>query len=71
MATTKAQQNAVNRYIGKHYYRVNLTLPAASESIIKRAADAETDGKVNTLINAALLEHLHLKSWDDETEKEC
>lgn len=66
MATTKAQQRAVNKYIGNHYNRINLTLPATSASILREAAEKETGGKVNQLISKALLAYLGLEAWPAE-----
>ena len=68
MATTKAQQRAVNKYIGNHYNRINLTLPATSAPILREAAEKETGGKVNQLISKSLLAYLGLEAWPAEHE---
>lgn len=39
MATTKAGQKAVNKYISKNYDRINITLPAGQKDIWKNAAE--------------------------------
>ena len=40
MATTKAGQKAVNKYIASNYDRVNLTMPKGKKSEYKEAAEA-------------------------------
>ena len=53
MATTKAQQKAVNKYIKANYERLNITIPKGQ----KRAVEAHAKGKgesVNRLVNGLL-----------------
>lgn len=40
MAISKAQQNAVNKYIRKNYDRIELIVPGGQKAIIKVAADS-------------------------------
>lgn len=39
MATTKAGQKAVNKYIANNYDRINITLPAGQKEVWKKAAE--------------------------------
>lgn len=39
IATTKAGQKAVNKYIANNYDRINITLPAGQKEVWKKAAD--------------------------------
>ena len=49
MATTKAGQKAVNKYIAGHYDRINLTVPKGKKEEYKKLA--EDHGKsLNTYI---------------------
>lgn len=53
MATTKAQQKAVNKYMAANYDRINLTVPKGRKEEIK--AHAESKGEsVNSFINRAI-----------------
>ena len=52
MAESKKQQACVNRYISKHYDRVNLTLPKGQKEIIKAHADAHGES-INAFIQRA------------------
>ena len=53
MATTKAQQKAVNKYMATNYDRINLTVPKGQKEEIK--AHAESMGEsVNGFINRAI-----------------
>jgi uncharacterized protein (DUF1778 family) len=53
MATSKAQQKAVNKYMAANYDRINLTVPKGDKDIIK--AHAESMGEsVNGFINRAI-----------------
>ena len=65
MATTKAQQKAVNKYIGGHYDRINLTLPRGQKSTIEAAA-ASTGESVNAFIQRAILNRIGLTEWPVE-----
>ena len=39
MATTKAGQKAVNKYIANNYDRINITLPIGQKDVWKKAAE--------------------------------
>jgi predicted HicB family RNase H-like nuclease len=53
MATSKAQQKAVNKYMAANYDRINLTVPKGDKDKIK--AHAESMGEsVNGFINRAI-----------------
>lgn len=55
MATSKAQQKAVNKYMAANYDRINVTMPKGRKDIIK--AHAESRGEsVNGFINRAIEE---------------
>ena len=55
MATTKAQQKAVNKYMAANYDRINLTVPKGQKDAIR--AHAESHGEsVNGFINRAIME---------------
>ena len=53
MKTSKAHNKAVNKYICKHYDRVNLTLPKGDKAIIKQLA-ASRGMSVNGFIKSIL-----------------
>lgn len=53
MATSKAQQKAVNKYMAANYDRINLTVPKGKKEAIK--SHAESNGEsVNSFINRAI-----------------
>ena len=60
MATTKAQQRAVNKYMAANYDRINLTVEKGKKEIIKAHADSKGES-VNGFINRAI---------DEATERE-
>lgn len=53
MATSKAQQNATNKWIAKAYDRINLTVPKGRKEEIQAFA-AVTGESVNGFINRAI-----------------
>lgn len=61
MATTKAGQQAVNRYIAKAYDRVNLTIPKGEKETIKAFAEAHGES-VNAFILRAVKEAMARES---------
>ena len=74
MATTKAQQRAVNKYIGNNYDRINLTIPKGRKTAVE--AYAKLHGEtVNGLINSLLQREIGLsdEEWKakPETEEEA
>lgn len=56
MPTTKASQNAVNKYMKANYDRINLTVPKGQKEEIKAHADVFDGGSVNGFINRAIKE---------------
>lgn len=61
MATTKAGQQAVNRYIAKSYDRINVTIPKGEKETIKAHADANGES-VNAFIVRAIREAIARQS---------
>lgn len=57
MATSKASQRAVNKYMKENYDRVNLTMPKGKKEKIQEQADSQ-GMSVNAYINAAIDEKM-------------
>lgn len=55
MATSKAQQKAVNKYMAANYDRINLTVEKGRKDLIKEHADSKGES-VNGFINRAISE---------------
>ena len=55
MATTKAGQRAVNKYMKENYDRVNLTMPKGKKDVIQDHATQRGES-VNAFINRAINE---------------
>lgn len=55
MATSKAHQKAVNKYVAANYDRINLTVEKGRKALIKEHADT-MDESVNAFINRAIAE---------------
>lgn len=55
MATSKAQQKAVNKYMAANYDRINLTVEKGRKELIKEHADSKGES-VNGFINRAINE---------------
>lgn len=53
MATTKAQQRAVHKYVKEKYDRLELTMPKGKKAEIKALADARGES-VNGFVNRAI-----------------
>ena len=62
MATTKAQQRAVNKYIKNQYDRLNVTLPKGQKATVETAATAAGES-VNGYVQRAILDRLGLEEW--------
>ena len=60
MATTKAQQKAVHKYVKAKYDRIELTVPKGKKAEIKAAADGAGES-VNSFI---------IKAVDDRMERD-
>ena len=57
MATTKAQQRAVNKYVRENYDKLLLTMPKGRKAEIKAFADGQgesVNGFLNRLISDAM-----------------
>ena len=67
MAVTKAHIKAVNKYIGKNYDRINLTVPKGRKRDIEYHA-SRTGESVNGLVNRLLREDMDIseESWKKE-----
>ena len=50
---SKAQQDAVNKYIKSNYDRINLTIPKGNKDIIKTLALSKSES-LNDFINRAI-----------------
>ena len=64
MATTKAQQRAVNKYISNNYDRLNITIPKGQKEAVEAHASSKGQS-VNGLVNDLLREDmgLSLEDW--------
>ena len=69
MATTKAQQKAVNKYIKGNYDRINLTIPKGQKATVQAAAEQEGES-INGYTNKALLARMGLTAWPEAKEEE-
>lgn len=69
MATTKAQQKAVNKYIKSNYDRLNITLPKGQKATVEAAAQSAGES-VNQFTQKALLARMGLQEWPTVEEKE-
>ena len=67
MATTKAQQKAVNKYIKGNYDRINLTIPKGQKAAVQAAAAQEGES-LNSYTNKALLARMGLAAWPEAKE---
>ena len=65
MATTKAGQRAVNKYMKENYDRVNLTMPKGEKDAVKAHAEARGES-VNAFINRAIDETMERDRGSDE-----
>lgn len=55
MATTKAGQRAVNKYMRENYDRINLTMPKGNKDVVQLHA-TQCGESVNGFINRAIRE---------------
>lgn len=58
VATTKAGQKAVNKYVAANYDRINVTLGKGQREILKAHADKHDGGSVNAFIKRAISEQM-------------
>lgn len=61
MATTKAQQRAVDKYVREKYDRIEVKAPKGRKDEIKAHADAQGES-VNAFINRAIMEAIERDS---------
>lgn len=66
MATTKAQQKAVHKYVRNNYDRMELTVPKGSRDIIK-VASAKVGQSVNAYIWQAVQDRLNREQAQPES----
>ena len=64
MATTKAQQKAVNKYIKGNYDRLNITIPKGQKQTVEAAANAAGES-INQYTQRALLGRMGLSEWPE------
>lgn len=67
MATTKASQKAVNKYMKENYDRVNLTMPKGKKEAVQTHA-AQRNESVNAFINRAIDEAMDRDSAQEVAE---
>lgn len=58
IATTKAGQKAVNKYVATNYDRINLTVEKGQRELLKAHADKYDGGSVNAFIKRAITEQM-------------
>jgi len=63
VATTKAQQRAVNKYVRENYDKLLLTMPKGRKSEIKAIADAQGES-VNGFLNRLIAEAMGSKGGE-------
>ena len=64
MATTKAQQKAVHKYVKNNYDRMELTVPKGRKEEIKAFAAAQGE-TVNSFINRLINEAMGIDKTDE------
>lgn len=57
MATTKAGQKAVNKYVKNNYDRINFTVSKGGKDILKKYADKQGES-VNAYIKKAVINRM-------------
>ena len=67
MATTKASQRAVNKYMKENYDRINLTMPKGNKEIVQAHAEARSES-VNAFINRAIQETMERDNTQEVTK---
>lgn len=69
MATSKAQQKAVHKYVKANYDRLEITVPKGQKAAIKVAAH-QAGESLNQYIQSAVLARMGLGEWAASGEKE-
>lgn len=68
MPVRKSQQKNVNKYISRHYDRINLTVPKGKKQYIQEKANS-VEESTNTFINKAINERIEkLFGCEDDTD---
>lgn len=67
MATSKAAQRAVNKYMKENYDRVNLTMPKGKKEAVQAHA-TQLGESVNAFINRAIDEAMERDGAQEVTE---
>lgn len=67
MATSKAAQRAVNKYMRENYDRVNLTMPKGKKDAVQIHA-AQRGESVNSFINRAIDEAIERDNTGEAAE---
>lgn len=69
MATTKAQQRAVHKYVKANYDRMELTVPKGRKQEIKLFAEGK-GLSVNSYVNALICKDMGVSDddWENKTE---
>ena len=67
MATTKAQQKAVHKYVRENYDRIGITIPTGQKATVQAAAEQEGES-INGYTNKALLARMGLTAWPEAKE---
>ena len=72
MATTKAGQKAVNKYVKNNYDRINFTISKGGKDILKKFADKQGES-VNTYIKKAVIKRMNAdkEEFDDCSDLQC
>lgn len=68
MATTKAQQRAVHKYVRENYDRLNITIPKGQKQALQAAADKRGES-INQFTNRAILARMGLTEWAESAEE--
>ena len=68
MATTKAQQKAVHKYVRENYDRIGITIPKGQKATVQAAAEREGES-INGYTNKALLARMGLAAWPGAKEE--
>ena len=54
MATTKASQKAVNKYVKNNYDRINLTIKKGAKNKLAEVATQKANGSINGYVKKAI-----------------
>ena len=73
MATSKAQQKAVNTYIKNNYDSLRITVPKGQKAAIEAAAKAAGDEYINSYVNRLIRADMGLSEdeWKGAGKKEA